>query len=503
MWPGSQSFTVGPETTYVTGPLDKDGYVDYVTALNERLRQGITPENNANVLIWQALGPWPGRMNGMPPEHYHWLGIESPPEKGDYLITWRNYLNAYAANAVALDDQLEFERLQLASFWPWLAKEEPEIADWLKRNEKPLALVIEASRRPDYYNPMVPKRTEDGWEPLIEALLPNVQLVREFARALVCRAMLRTAEGKFQEAWLDLLTCQRLGRLVARGGTGVELLVGFANEALARQAEIAILSHARLTPKQILAHLEELRKLPPMPTVADKVDLAERFVLLDTMMMLVRRGPANFEGISLPKGSQPPFKESKSRLFTHSINWDPAFRNANQFFDRYVAALRLPDRTARWQEVDAILQELQLLRQKVTDIGAIEKEFMGPSRRGEMIGNVMIGMMAPGFDKLQNAAERREQDQRNLYLAFVLAAYHNDHGSFPAKLDDLVPNYLAKVPDDLFSGKPLIYRLEGKGYLLYSIGPNGIDERGRGFEDEPHGDDLSVRMPMPKPRENR
>ena len=41
-WPGRSTFTVSPETTYVTGPLDRHGYVDYVTALNERLRGTIT-----------------------------------------------------------------------------------------------------------------------------------------------------------------------------------------------------------------------------------------------------------------------------------------------------------------------------------------------------------------------------------------------------------------------------------------------------------------------------
>ena len=30
-------------TTYITEPLDKDGYLDYETALNERLRGKITP----------------------------------------------------------------------------------------------------------------------------------------------------------------------------------------------------------------------------------------------------------------------------------------------------------------------------------------------------------------------------------------------------------------------------------------------------------------------------
>ncbi len=54
-WPGRSTFTVSPETTHVTGPLDKNGGVDYMTALNERLGKDITPETNGNVLLWKAL----------------------------------------------------------------------------------------------------------------------------------------------------------------------------------------------------------------------------------------------------------------------------------------------------------------------------------------------------------------------------------------------------------------------------------------------------------------
>jgi hypothetical protein len=44
-------------------------------------------------------------------------------------------------------------------------------------------------------------------------------------------------------------------------------------------------------------------------------------------------------------------------------------------------------------------------------------------------------------------------------------------------------------------------RLKNCGYLLYSLGPNGIDDQGRGFNDEPPGrDDISVRMPLPPRR---
>src|SRR5437660_12827036 len=40
-------FTIGKDTTYVTGPVDKQGYIDYQSALNERLSKGVTPDSNS------------------------------------------------------------------------------------------------------------------------------------------------------------------------------------------------------------------------------------------------------------------------------------------------------------------------------------------------------------------------------------------------------------------------------------------------------------------------
>src|SRR5437763_2519971 len=84
-------FTVGKDTTLVTEPVRKDGRIDYVAAVNERLRQGVTPETNSNVLLWKAFGPRPeGSL--MPPEFFQWLGVPSPPEKGEYFVRLYRYV---------------------------------------------------------------------------------------------------------------------------------------------------------------------------------------------------------------------------------------------------------------------------------------------------------------------------------------------------------------------------------------------------------------------------
>jgi hypothetical protein len=501
-WPGKSTFTISPQTTYVTGPIDKYGYIDYVTALNERLGRGITPKNNAAILIWQALGPRPEGGNPMPAEYFRWLQIEAPSEQGDYLISWQGYLQERAKNSTGSDRDPAGERITRAVRWPWTARQEPELADWLKRNEKPLALFLEASRRTQYYNPIVPDRTED-WSPgLVGALLPNVQRCRDAANALACRAMLRLGDGKVDEAWQDLLACHRLGRLVGRGGTIIEWLVGLAIDQVADNADIAFVDHSRLTSKQVLACLDNLRKLPSLPAFADKIDLTERFMFLDGTFMAMRQGAS---ALQLGPGSNDRAVKADSlraRLFTRNINWDPALRNGNRWLDRFVAALRIPDRRRRLEELAAIDRDLRLLKQRVTGAGIVGQLVMGPEERGETIGNILITLLVPALDKAQNAAERVEQAQRNLHVAFALVAYQRDQGHYPTKVEDLAPHYLAKVPDDLFSGKPLIYQAEGKGFLLYSVGPNGVDDGGHGVEDEPRGDDLPIHIPVPEPRKN-
>src|SRR5689334_21547909 len=82
---------LGRDTTYVVGPLDKDGFIDYETALNAEFGRGITPETNANVLLIQAFGPAPEGGEGFPPAVFKWLDMPAPPREGFYFISLGTY----------------------------------------------------------------------------------------------------------------------------------------------------------------------------------------------------------------------------------------------------------------------------------------------------------------------------------------------------------------------------------------------------------------------------
>src|SRR5262249_15916117 len=130
----------------------------------------------------------------------------------------------------------------------------------------------------------------------------------------------------------------------------------------------------------------------------------------------------------------------------------------------------------------------------------LAKRLFGVETQGQSMAtraaNIMLGLTLPSASRAVDIANKREQNHRNLHIAFALAAYKHDHGKYPKRSADLAPKYLPEVPLDLFSGKAIIYQPGDKGYLLYSVGPNGKDDSGQTSEDDPRGDDLVIRMPL-------
>src|SRR5690606_2729655 len=51
------AIVVSKPTTHITAPLKPDGLPDYAQHLRDVYRTGVTPENNAAVVLWQHLWP--------------------------------------------------------------------------------------------------------------------------------------------------------------------------------------------------------------------------------------------------------------------------------------------------------------------------------------------------------------------------------------------------------------------------------------------------------------
>lgn len=520
-------------------PRAKDNEeIDYEDVINDRLHTGftrdiiVTPETNAVVLIWKALGPTPeGGVKGMPAEFFKRLGINEPPKEGEYFVR----LDSYLKNRTKLTQEgvadVRDQLVKRSCISPWQEKDHPHLATWLKANEKPLALVKEACTRPEYYNPLI-SRTPDGRpKTLIGVPMPAVQLSRELTDALRARAMLLIADGKIDAAWNDLLSCHRLGRLIGSGGTLTEAIVGISIDYEASSSELAFLGTVNLPAKAILDRLHELESLPPLPSMADKIHFTERMIFFqaldsvrrdagksllgspndkletqDTVVEIKHFTNGGWDDLREIAGARDSYKEmlqltEQERTVWATLDWEPAIAYANHWYDDMEGAMRTKDRAQRKDRFDRITEVLHSVIKHAKQRGPLSKQLkLKGERNAKSITTSMtiplLGLLGPSLAQLADSQDRALQIESNLHVAFALAAYKSDHGRYPGKLVDLSPKYLATVPDDLFSGKPLIYLPTEKGYLLYSVGVNGKDEDGRGVEDDPPGDDLRVRMPL-------
>jgi len=110
----------------------------------------------------------------------------------------------------------------------------------------------------------------------------------------------------------------------------------------------------------------------------------------------------------------------------------------------------------------------------------------------------LAGLTLGGMEGYPEQVARAQARAFTARLGLALAAYKQQTGSYPDDLAALTPDFIEEIPLDPFTGKPFIYRTEGEGFVLYSIGPNLTDDDGiylRDKRNQVQKDDISWRMP--------
>ena len=62
--------------------------------------------------------------------------------------------------------------------------------------------------------------------------------------------------------------------------------------------------------------------------------------------------------------------------------------------------------------------------------------------------------------------------------ACAAARFHRDTGAWPTCAEDLVPRYMASVPEDPWTGSPVRVAGNEADFRIWSVGRDGVDDRG-------------------------
>ena len=477
---GKPAYRVSRETTYLTEPV-VNGQVDYVAALNEEGSQGITPENNAVVLLIQAVGPRdiPVASRG---EYFERLGIAVLPETGDYFVP---------SGQIIQSDRDAWKRFKEVSktHRAWQRHEYPLVAEWLDRNHNALERVIAATKRDRFFDPLMV--SPDAPQPSYGSWVALRGASRGVARALLARATLALGAGDFDTAQRDLHACHRLARLTSQNPEMIETLVAYAIEATACRGDALLVTHRGLSRERAIAYRARLRALPAMTPIVEKVDHAGRIEKLEALASFIReRHAVSSKGHS---NGKPWIDENvRNPLLDSVIGWDVIFENLNKTMDRAVDAICIEDHA----EQQAALDRLEADARRRYAAQGRGSFVMGPRETATEYISSSSDVGVVSYVQARSNRDRLWRTRMQLIdIALSLAAHRAEQGEFPDRLGALVPGSLDEIPVDLFSGEPLLYERTETGYVLYSVGPNGIDEGGRGVDDTPRGDDVAVKSP--------
>jgi hypothetical protein len=472
--------TVSKETTYLTKPLTKDGFVNYAQALDDEYRKGVTPENNFAVVFWQSFGP-----GNIIPEFreqmFEKLGIDPVPDQGDYYVTLHAMSKRIKKQKEGQEDAgwALFDQEEQTSQGPWSAKQFPELAEWVRINKKHVDRLVAASRRERFYSPML----GGGDPPRVGTLkLPALGQIKEIARALSVRAMLRLHEGDVEGAWQDLIACHRIARLVAQNPTLIGQLMAMAVETIACQGTAQLAHRGKLTIKQVERFQEALRKLPARPAMVECIERAERFMFLDMVAWIARTDPDKVRKsrFSFCDVTQ---MELDKLIRNSMIDWNIVLKMCNEWYDRLVEAIKKPTFAERKAAFDKFDEELRTSRRKLGDPLKMAKSnfaFRSPRKTvSRHLGTLLTALLTPAIPITKESENRWTMRVRLVTVALALAGYRADHDRYPTTLDSLASKYIPELPKDLYSDDGLIYKSDGKNYRLYSIGENQKDDGGR------------------------
>ena len=301
----------------------------------------------------------------------------------------------------------------------------PELKRWLATNQQALQTLRQGFR----YKYLQPATRS------FSTLSPHYAKSREMMRTLLAESSIRAAHGDWNGAANSALDIMRLGHDIPRGGPLISAIPGYAHQATAYEHLVDLLPHLNAkTCRNVARRLETLYE----KRVKFDVTLTEEKWTMQAGLLEIMQ-KQNWH---------------KSLTGTYDVQpWKFRFYSKRRLMENYT------------RHADALI--------------AAAKQPYSKTLPPQQPTDHLLSLLFVPFETTRWSAARTEAQNTLLIVGLALRAYKLKNGTYPNKLDALVPNYLQKIPADPFgSGEPLIYKKQGATYKLWSIGSNKKDDGG-------------------------
>lgn len=323
--------------------------------------------------------------------------------------------------------------------WP-----EGELADrlngYLDNCADALEFARQGSQMNGYFLPLFGEESAS----IYELLLPTLGHQRSIAKLLVADAHRRAQSGNHEGAIDNLLAAQRMGHHLGHGSTLIEGLVGIAISSLTTDRMPKFATTYDIPSDLLISTVAEMDAIAgDMPTFHE-LTRAEQAISLSLADDLIEN-PASFGMMTngpsigaLPIDSSGPGWNNLATALRRVYLPDRAVkRHLNNYYERIREGTRKQDDG----RPGTILEEDKLL------------EAIPP---WDFVNHATIPSLAYTYE----ATLRSESNYQRAKLRIATEAYRKDKGRLPSTLNDLTPNYVARINADPLTGFDFDYRPE-------------------------------------------
>jgi hypothetical protein len=317
------------------------------------------------------------------------------------------------------------------------------------------ALIEKAVSLPSYRSDI---RYEDG----PSALMPHLANMRGLARLIATRTYILTWEGRYGEALESAKTGLRLGDSLTNEPIIISQLVRTAVDDIATNSFRQLLNSfsSTISTKDYQYLISEINKKNKYFTKSLEAELA---IMGNWIFSNGGRALAGTDFTVQHKDFN--FKINLGNILVITYRnylGGPLRKNDNAFYIHSLTTLIGLSQKPFFQVKNVVAQWNRNMGTSLITNGK----------------HIISTMLLPAQSGLLKQQAKYAANLESFKLALALKIYKQKHGYYPDKLFSLSPEIIPELSLDPFTGKDYIYRKEGRGFILYSVGLNEKDDNG-------------------------
>lgn len=417
------------------------------------------------------------------------------PDSQNAAIIYNQLLEAYNRDEF-FSNLPDNERIKIPLREPWLSKDHPELAEWLRQHQTTITILTKASKFEKCHFPIsVDTGPNSKW-------MKRLIVTRRWAYLLISATNNDIAENRIDEALGKYIATLQIGKHQCQQPAMHDFMIGIAIKSLA----INQIQRFVITSDATAEHLWIIEKSLAKVRYDWSLDFTK---ILESEKLFSKRLLGWYYEIN-PKGkirhNRDPWAEwidswkehyeekraeQKLRrfleLYGYLTYWQKKIIRANTLL-RWFFLPSNPQKATKI--IDTIFEKYYAMAKpdfdwkkqpKQTPITVTTSVSVWPNfnQRRTIERLAHISGKSYHYHKLHDIYLRHVSNLKGCQILIALRRYRNKNGYWPQTLHEIKSSLSEEVLTDPLNGGSFVYKLSDDGFRLYSKGRNNIDDGGK------------------------